>query len=462
MWKKVLFILIPIIFLSSMLPLHEALGQAASISVQPTTSFGLIMGQTFQINITVSDVTNLAAWECNIYFQPTVLSTPAYFSTEDNKYYANVTEGPFLQTGAPGQTLFTANFFPSPSKYNDTYDLITLSDARLTIPASGVTGSGTVATINFTVVGSGPSVIHLDPNGYIPTKLVDTNAHLIPYALVDGQAYAGVVDVAIGEIDAPLDIPEGSMALINVTAQNRGQPTETFDVTLSVDGNPIGTITGVNLPGGGSQILNYAWDTTSVQMGEHTLTATATMVPGQIDMSDLTLSVNVYVGTIDIAITGVNMKTSIPAELNGTEVVVTVQNGGQATETLNVTLSINSHTVDNQTTTLDPGTGGTVTLWWNTTTLGYGNYTVQVFMPPLPFQIDTTNNNFTTTAAVTIPGDLNGDFTVGLSDLVLLAQAYGSRPGDFKWNINADIDGNGVVGLSDLVLLATHYGQHFP
>lgn len=293
-------------------------------------------------------------------------------------------------------------------------------------------------------------------------KLFDSANNLIPFTMIDGMVYVGTVDVAIGEIDTPLDIPQGSMALINVTAQNRGQPTETFDVTLSADDTVIGTQTVLNLPGGGSQILNFAWDTTPLQMGQYTLTATATEIPGEIDYNDNTLSVNVYVGTIDVAITGVNMKTSIPGGLNGTEVDVTVQNSGQATETFNVTLSVNSNSVDNQTTTLDPGTSGTITLWWNTTELGYGNYTVQAFIPPLPFQIVTSNNNFTTRAAVTIPGDLNGDFTVGLSDLVILAQAYGSSPGDSRWNINADINGNGIVGLTDLVTLALHYGQHFP
>jgi hypothetical protein len=69
---------------------------------------------------------------------------------------------------------------------------------------------------------------------------------------------------------------------------------------------------------------------------------------------------------------------------------------------------------------------------------------------------------FTVASDVAIPGDLNGDFKVNLEDLVLLAQAYGSKPGDPNWNPNADIDNNGVVGLSDLVILALHYGQHYP
>jgi parallel beta-helix repeat protein len=59
-------------------------------------------------------------------------------------------------------------------------------------------------------------------------------------------------------------------------------------------------------------------------------------------------------------------------------------------------------------------------------------------------------------------GDINFDGKVSLTDLVLLANAYGSKLGDAKWNPNADIDNNGTVGLSDLVALAQHYGQHYP
>jgi parallel beta-helix repeat protein len=59
-------------------------------------------------------------------------------------------------------------------------------------------------------------------------------------------------------------------------------------------------------------------------------------------------------------------------------------------------------------------------------------------------------------------GDIDFDGKVGLQDLVLLANAYGSKLGDAKWNFNADINDNGKVDLSDLVILALHYGQHYP
>jgi hypothetical protein len=60
---------------------------------------------------------------------------------------------------------------------------------------------------------------------------------------------------------------------------------------------------------------------------------------------------------------------------------------------------------------------------------------------------------------ITIAGDINMDGKVDLSDLVLLALAYGSKPGDSKWNPSADLNGDGAVNLSDLVLLARNYGK---
>jgi hypothetical protein len=66
-------------------------------------------------------------------------------------------------------------------------------------------------------------------------------------------------------------------------------------------------------------------------------------------------------------------------------------------------------------------------------------------------------------AAPSLVGDLNGDGKVGLDDLVLLANAYGSKPGDPNWNPSADIaPPYGIIGLTDLVTVATHYGQHYP
>jgi peptidylprolyl isomerase len=63
---------------------------------------------------------------------------------------------------------------------------------------------------------------------------------------------------------------------------------------------------------------------------------------------------------------------------------------------------------------------------------------------------------------VRVVGDLNADGKVGLDDLVLLDNAYGSKLGDSNWNPLADIAPPiGIIGLPDLVTLAIHYGQQF-
>jgi len=63
---------------------------------------------------------------------------------------------------------------------------------------------------------------------------------------------------------------------------------------------------------------------------------------------------------------------------------------------------------------------------------------------------------------VIILGDVDGDGKVEMKDLVLLAKAYGSRPGDPNWNFMADMDNNNFVGLLELVIIAKNYGQHYP
>jgi hypothetical protein len=60
---------------------------------------------------------------------------------------------------------------------------------------------------------------------------------------------------------------------------------------------------------------------------------------------------------------------------------------------------------------------------------------------------------------IILGGDINNDGTVNLNDLVLLARAYGSKPGDSNWNPPADLDGDGKVSLVDLVILARNYGR---
>jgi hypothetical protein len=142
---------------------------------------------------------------------------------------------------------------------------------------------------------------------------------------------------------------------------------------------------------------------------------------------------------------------------------VTTTNGGDLPETLNVASYANAIEIGKQAVALSNGSSTTVTFVWNTTGFANGNYTIVAQATPASTQTTAAGAVVTDAwAIVTMPGDINGDFKVGLPDLVILAQAFGSKPSGSNWNPNADIDGNNAVGLSDLVILAQHYGQHYP
>jgi hypothetical protein len=180
---------------------------------------------------------------------------------------------------------------------------------------------------------------------------------------------------------------------------------------------------------------------------------------------DSNITWNWQVGTLvhDVAVTNVTSYKTVVSQGCDVNMTVTVLNQGDLTETFNVAAYANTTSAASQNITLSSGNSTNITLTWNTTGFACGTYSVVAYVTPVPGETNTTNNSLTGgLIVVTIPGDLNGDFTIGLKDLVILAQAYGSVQGDSMWNPNADLNGDGKVGLADLVILALHYGQHYP
>lgn len=80
---------------------------------------------------------------------------------------------------------------------------------------------------------------------------------------------------------------------------------------------------------------------------------------------------------------------------------------------------------------------------------------------------DTWGNTLTTatdlqgTDVYLLPGDLDRDRVVGFSDLLTMAQAYGSTGATYLQG-NLDADESGRVEFSDLLILAQNYGQSQP
>lgn len=57
------------------------------------------------------------------------------------------------------------------------------------------------------------------------------------------------------------------------------------------------------------------------------------------------------------------------------------------------------------------------------------------------------------------PGDVNDDGIVDIIDGVIIGVAFGSKPGDPKWNPIADIVPDNFIDIQDIVLWAIHFGE---
>ena len=59
------------------------------------------------------------------------------------------------------------------------------------------------------------------------------------------------------------------------------------------------------------------------------------------------------------------------------------------------------------------------------------------------------------------PGDIDFNGKVYVSDLLLLAQAYNSKPDDDNWNENADLNCDSRIYTADLLMLAQNYSNDY-
>jgi len=94
-------------------------------------------------------------------------------------------------------------------------------------------------------------------------------------------------------------VGQGYTTTINVTIENRGIYTNTFNVTLYANTTIINQ-TMMTVTGGNLTTLTLTWNTTGAAKGNYTISAIATVIEGETDLSD-----NTYVdGIVSVVIPG--------------------------------------------------------------------------------------------------------------------------------------------------------------
>jgi ABC-type transport system involved in multi-copper enzyme maturation permease subunit len=147
----------------------------AKMAVNPADVKDIEPGGTFNVNVTVTDVSDLFEWKFLIRFDHEVLQVE------------NVTEGPFL--GSTGEE----TIFPAPTINNTKGFVIAGSTFMVPLPEEGVTGDGVLATIAFNVTGQGTTDLEFDEelSGLTEVRWVNYTAKLgdtksILHTLFDG------------------------------------------------------------------------------------------------------------------------------------------------------------------------------------------------------------------------------------------------------------------------------------
>lgn len=403
------------------------------------------LGQSFSINVTVSDVVDLYAWEIELSWNPSLLGT------------ISVTEGSFLKSG--GDTFFIYS-------WNDTQGHI-LIDCTLIGQIVGVSGSGVLVTVTFLVLGLGETPLDLHDE-----VLLDHNETQIVCQVSDGYCYLNAShDVAIVNVEAsPMIALIGNSVNINVTVQDVGAFNESFNVTVYAGSQTIG-MEPVSLSSGSSANLLFTWDTAGYAKGDYAIIASASVVQGEVNIANnyrqtanlLTLLYNGH----DIAVTEVEPSKTIVGQGYGAVVKVVVKNYGVFSETSTTAVYANSTIIWLQIDYLTSGSSATLSLVWNTSSFAIGNFSISAFVEPVLDESDIIDNQRISDVPVHtgIPGDISSsiqstyDGIVNMRDIYYLILLFNTKPSSSNWNPNADVNNDLVVNMRDINIAIMNFNK---
>jgi hypothetical protein len=307
-------------------------------------------------------------------------------------------------------------------------------------------------------------------------------------------------DVAIGEISAESDHPQGRLLpgdpaiRLLVTARNLGSrpegfsifPVEPFPGVITPDSITVPTAGDSDtLPGGGEEAVTFTWDTSALPEGQYLVRFQAGEVAGEAETGDLdnnrndaTIGLFLQRGVeiVSVAVVPEQPLRLDPPQCGGSleaNVTVTVRNYGDVQEAVTVTVETDPGGLAGspQALTLapvfQPGNTAEASFAWVTGQLPEADfdavevaemahdYTIGFGVTEVPGDWNTANNHHT--ALVTVRRDRDCDGVADIEDkcldvinppIPILGQPDHDKDG-IGQECDFDYDQNGTVGLSD-------------
>ena len=229
-------------------------------------------GQTFAIEVNITNVEDLTEFSIKIYWNTTLLQYINHTVTVPKESH-------------PGGILYSPATITR-NKVNETEGSCWVS-AKSETGTYPFSGSGTAIRIFFTAQINGTTALQISSS-----NLTDSYLQSIPHIRINGiiEIAPGVHDVAIANI-TPISkiIGVGYNALINVTLENHGTFPENFTITLYANDTIVDTIM-IQVNGNKSKIITILWNTTDWNKGNYTLKIQAEILPEENNITDNILS----------------------------------------------------------------------------------------------------------------------------------------------------------------------------
>lgn len=197
---------------------------------------------TFSVNISVSEVEDLASWQAFVYFEKDILDA------------STCSEGSFLNSHGPTSFVFDIN-----NDFNVTHGELWMYCYR-TWAGAGVDGSGTlgIATFKAEMIGNSPLDLTF-------TILGNSTAQRISHEAIDGSVQI-TIPVTIIDITSFAPIAaQGFLLPINITTQNSCEIPATFNLTAYYNTTEIETQE-ITQPNETNLTITFLWDTAETEL----------------------------------------------------------------------------------------------------------------------------------------------------------------------------------------------------
>ncbi len=331
-----------------------------------------------------------------------------------------------------------------------------------------------------------------DQNDVAPTvySLIGLEDYASRWSYIRGSALwdrcFDVRDVAVTEIQlSTAVVTPNETVRIGVSLENQGSYTEIPEVSVYRNGTLISakTLAFPDTPlfphgaDASRRSFTIEWDVADIPAGTYSISAQASVVPAgggshpslAYTKNETQLSDNSLVGGLvevvkhDVVLASVAADREWVYEGHEVSVDVTVANEGSVIETVEVKLYYN-FTADGKIGTkylvLSPHQVLTTCFHWNTANVPHQNYTLVAVASVSAPDIQPLDNTLAGGhVRVRISGDVNDDNVVNMSDLWLLAAAFGFGEGSLGWVSDFDMNQDKVTDMLDLYMAVLSFGH---